>query len=483
MPHELTLWQELGNAAAADLFLVVASVIFALAVLHAFLTSYFAKLAHQRKVEHDAQVRLGLVPVNERGESADFRASLLHLLGEVEAVFGLWALALFVLMVFWPGKGWDFACRCVESGNYDLAGTKLAAIGPSKFLEPLFVFIIMVLASARPVMRLAERLLGGVARGMGDSVAARWFVILTLAPLLGSLITEPAAMTIAALLLSAQFYALRPTERLKYATLALLFVNISVGGALTHFAAPPVVMVAAKWGWGLSDVFCQFGWAAMATIFLSTTATFIFFRSEFAELALRAKDTTADNPRSEIPFWVILGHLALMVWTVLMLIGHHPVLMVGGLLVFLAFTEATSQWQTPVRWRGPLLVGLFLAGLVVLGGTQSWWISPLIARLDANTLMFSATVLTAFNDNAAITFLAAQVPALSLTGAAAQELRHAVMAGALAGGGLTVIANAPNPAGQSILAKHFAQGVSPLKLALWAALPTGVAVLCFIFIR
>ncbi|TSA33364.1 MAG: hypothetical protein D4R66_04645, partial [Opitutales bacterium] len=186
MPHELTLWQELGNAAAADLFLVVASVIFALAVLHAFLTSYFAKLAHRRKVEHDAQVRLGLVPVNEQGESADFRASLLHLLGEVEAVFGLWALTLFALMVFWPGKGWDFACRYIETGNYNLAGTTLAAIGPSKFLEPLFVFIIMVLASARPVMRLAERLLGGVARGMGDSVAARWFVILTLAPLLGS---------------------------------------------------------------------------------------------------------------------------------------------------------------------------------------------------------------------------------------------------------------------------------------------------------
>jgi hypothetical protein len=57
------------------------------------------------------------------------------------------------------------------------------------------------------------------------------------------------------------------------------------------------------------------------------------------------------------------------------------------------------------------------------------------------------------------------------------------MAGALAGGGFTVIANAPNPAGQSILAKHFDQGVSPLKLALWAVMPTAVAVLCFIFIR
>jgi hypothetical protein len=288
-------------------------------------------------------------------------------------------------------------------------------------------------------------------------------------------------MTIGALLLSSQFYALRPSERLKYATLALLFVNVSVGGALTHFAAPPVVMVAAKWSWSSADVFRQFGEAAIASILLSNLAYLLVFRKEL--LALRASPAAAEAPTAPIPAWVTSVHLLLMVWTVVMLAGHHPVLMMGGFLVFLAFTVATPQWQDQVRLRGPLLVGFFLAGLVVLGGTQGWWISPVLVRLDEKALMAVATFLTAFNDNAAITYLASQVPALSASGPLADALRHSVLAGALAGGGMTVIANAPNPAGQSILAGHFGEGVSPMKLALWALGPTLVAVACFVFIR
>jgi Na+/H+ antiporter NhaD/arsenite permease-like protein len=130
--------------------------------------------------------------------------------------------------------------------------------------------------------------------------------------------------------------------------------------------------------------------------------------------------------------------------------------------------------------RGPLLVGFFLAGLVVLGGLQGWWISPVIMRLNEGALLAASTLLTAFNDNAAITYLAAQVPALSAPGA--EALRHAVVAGALAGGGLTVIANAPNPAGQSILSPWFSGGVSPGKLFLWALVPTGVALGCFVWL-
>jgi Na+/H+ antiporter NhaD/arsenite permease-like protein len=157
--------------------------------------------------------------------------------------------------------------------------------------------------------------------------------------------------------------------------------------------------------------------------------------------------------------------------------------MMGGFLVFLAFTVATPQWQDQIRLRGPLLVGFFLAGLVVLGGTQGWWISPVLVRLDEKALMAVSTFLTAFNDNAAITYLASQVPSLSASGPIADALRHSVLAGALAGGGMTVIANAPNPAGQSILAPHFSDGVSPMKLAVWALGPTLLAVACFVFIR
>jgi hypothetical protein len=479
MPVAASLWSELSLAARTDPFLPVATGVFALAVLHAFAAPAFARAAHRLEAAHAERVALGAAPVNERGESSDFRAAAVHLLGEVEAVFGLWAFVLFALLIAWPGKGWAFACRYVESGDYAWAVAGGTA-GPSKFIEPLFVFIIMALASARPVVGLAGRALDAAARLLGGSPAAHWFTLLTLAPLLGSLITEPAAMTIGAWLLSRQFFVLRPSESLKYATLALLFVNVSVGGALTHFAAPPIVMVAGGWGWGSADVFRQFGFGALVTILLSNGLYLLRFRRELA--ALRGGPAPAATEPAAPP-WVTVAHLLFMVWTVAMLAGHHPVLMLGGLLAFLAFTVATPQWQAPLNLRGPLLVGFFLAGLVVLGGLQGWWIGPVLLRLGDQALLLTATILTSFNDNAAITYLAAQVPALATPGEVAAALRHAVVAGALAGGGLTVIANAPNPAGQSILAPHFEGAVSPWKLALWATIPTLLAVLCLGYLR
>ncbi len=98
-------------------------------------------------------------------------------------------------------------------------------------------------------------------------------------------------------------------------------------------------------------------------------------------------------------------------------------------------------------------------------------------------MLATATFLTAFNDNAAVTYLASQVPAFSAAGPAAEALRHAVVAGALAGGGLTVIANAPNPAGQSILSPWFPEGVSAWRLFLWALTPTALALGCFVWLK
>ena len=455
--------QALAETAAQDPFLPAATALFLGAVVHALCAPIFARAAHRREAKR-----------------ADFRSAVLHLLGEVEAVFGLWSFLMLLLAVGWPGKGWAFAVAYLESGDYAAAVAGRAYTGPFKYLEPLFVFIVMVMASTRPIVETAQRVMNGVAAWFGGSPAARWFVVLTLAPLAGSLITEPAAMTIAAFLLSAQFYCLKPSAGLRYATLALLFVNVSIGGALTHFAAPPVVMVATRWGWGTAEVFRQFGWAALTAILVSNLAYFLWFRREL--LALRAPDTSADaSAEPTVPLWVTAVHVVLIAWTVVMLSGHHAFLMVAGFLLFLAFGVATPRWQSPLRLRAPLMVGFFLAGLVVLGGLQGWWIGPVILQMGETSLLWASVGLTAFNDNAAITYLAAQVPALAEPAAAA--LRHAVLAGALAGGGLTVIANAPNPAGQAILGEYFEGGVSAGRLFLWALLPTGVAVACFLCIR
>ncbi len=461
MPSEPTIWQELAAAAGADAFRPAATALFAAAVAHAFAAPWLARFARRRAAT-----------------APGIGASALHLLGEVEAIFALWAFAWLLLALCWPGKGWGFVAAYLAGGDCSAAAAGVPTAGPSKFLEPLFVFIVMAIASSRPILQAARRLLEAVTAWFGGGVAARWLVLLTLAPLLGSVITEPAAMTIAASLLAARFYRLGPSAHLRYATLALLFVNVSVGGALTHFAAPPVVMVASRWGWGSAEVFRQFGVAALVSVALANALYFLRFRRELAGLR-DAAAPAADEPT--VPLWVTLAHAALIAWTILMLSAHQALPMAAGFVVYLGFAFATRRWQAPLRLRTPAMVALFLTSLVVLGGMQGWWISPCIARLGEGGLLASAVALTSFNDNAAVTYLAAQVPALAEPTSAA--LRHAVLAGALAGGGLTVIANAPNPAGQAILAAHFPEGISPLRLFLWALPPTALAVATFLFVR
>jgi Na+/H+ antiporter NhaD/arsenite permease-like protein len=164
-----------------------------------------------------------------------------------------------------------------------------------------------------------------------------------------------------------------------------------------------------------------------------------------------------------------------MFWSVLS--AHYPALLIGGFLFFLAFYEVTQEYQTEIQLRSPLLVGFFLAGLVIHGGLQKWWIGPLLSHLTEVPLLLGSAALTAFNDNAAITYMGTLVPGF------ADSMKYALVAGAVAGGGLTVIANAPNPAGQTILARFFPAGIVPLGLFLGALPATFVMIVCFLLAR
>jgi hypothetical protein len=349
------------------------------------------------------------------------------------------------------------------------------------FTEPMFVVVIMAMASTRPVVELAESTLRRLANLGRGTPAAWWLAILIVAPLLGSFITEPGAMTIAALLLGRQFYDLKPSTRLKYATLGLLFVNVSIGGTLTHFAAPPVLMVAREWAWDTPFMLTHFGWRAALSIVVSTLAYYVCFRRELAALAERPAQPDASAPSLEgkkygdaelpIPWWITAVYLSFLAWAVFN--AHHPVLFVGAFLFFLGFDRATAAYSTLSDFKTPLLVGFFLGGLVVHGGLQGWWIAPVLASLADLPLFMGATLLTAFNDNALITYLATLVPDL------APHLKMAVVQGAVTGGGLTVIANAPNPAGQALLGRYFDGAIHPLWLLAGALLPTLIAASAF----
>lgn len=457
-PVEGGLLATLQARVEAEPFNAFATAIFVLAILHTFSAARFAAWSHRVQHRHEARLLA-------RGEAArpSLAAEALHFLGEVEVVFGLWALPLLVALVL--RKGWGVATHYLnDTVNYT---------------EPVFVVVIMALASTRPVIDFAESALRRVASLGGGTPRAWWLAILTLGPLLGSVITEPAAMTICALLLARQFYDLAPSRRLRYATLGLLFVNVSIGGTLTHFAAPPILVVARTWEWSTPYLFSHFGGRATLAIAISVALYALLFRKELAELSRRPAQADIVDPDPDatvgsllpVPAWLTLAHLLFLGWCVFT--SHYPALFLGGFLFFLGFAKATSAYQSRMELRTPLLVGFFLAGLVIHGGLQGWWIAPILGSLSEGALFRSAGLLTAFTDNALITYLATLVPGFG------EELRIAVVQGAVVGGGLTVIANAPNPAGQAILGRYFDGAVLPIGLLAGALLPTLVAALVF----
>ncbi|HOX53555.1 MAG TPA: putative Na+/H+ antiporter, partial [Fibrobacteria bacterium] len=292
-----------------------ALVLFALALVHVFMASRLERLAH-RFPSH---------------------AGTLHLLGEVEVVFGFWALVLFGVQSLLQGS--QSAIAHLESLN---------------FHEPLFVFVIMVVAGCRPVIQAAASLVQIASRLIPLPGAIPFaFVTLGVAPLLGSFITEPAAMTVSALLLRDRILLGGVSDRLRYAALGTLFVNISIGGVLTTFAAPPVLMVAGAWGWDGTHMMTQFGVRAIPAVVLNALAFAFLFRKELARLP-------RDPSRREdgVPAPLVAVHLA-FVGTVV-LVSHHTVLLVGVLLFFLGLVQAYRKHHTPLLLREALLVGFFL---------------------------------------------------------------------------------------------------------------------------
>ncbi len=412
---------------------LVAAVLFGVAVLHTFAAKLFERLA-------------GRYPRH---------SGLFHLLGEVEVVFGFWAIVLVLVTALIAGGG--AALGYAESRNYT---------------EPLFVFVVMVVAASRPVLQTVLRAVAAAARlvPLPAPLAAAWLG-LGAVPLLGSLVTEPAAMTLAALMLGPLVFRPAVPERVKYLALGVLFVNVSIGGTLTSYAAPPVLMVAATWQWDSAFMLATFGWKAALAVVINASVATLLLRPHLAALPLG----NVEVQRTPVPLTVVAVHLGLLAGVVVM--AHHPVAFLALFLMFLGFTQAYGRYQDPLILKEALLVGFFLAGLVVLGGLQRWWLQPIVSGLEPLALFFSALGLTAVTDNAALTYLGSLITDIT------EESRYMLVAGAVAGGGLTVIANAPNPAGVALLKRGFEdESIGAGALLLGALGPTAVAAAALLFL-
>ncbi|MGM9491007.1 putative Na+/H+ antiporter [Ideonella sp. YS5] len=411
---------------------LLAAALFAVALLHTFAARQFERLSH-RYPRH---------------------AGLFHLLGEVEVVFGFWAMVLVFGLALVAGG--DEALAYAESRNYT---------------EPLFVFVVMVVAGSRPVLMAVRDALDALARRLPlpRPLATAWLGLAAV-PLCGSLVTEPAAMTIAALMLAPVVFRPGLPEGVKYFALGVLFVNVSIGGTLTSYAAPPVLMVASAWQWDSGFMLATFGWKAALAVLVNATAATWALRRHLGE----ADEAVAEDAGAgRVPWPIVATHLVLLAGVVLL--AHHPVAFLALFLLFLGFAQAYERHQDPLLVKEALLVGFFLAGLVVLGGLQRWWLQPLVEGLQPLALFFGALGLTAVADNAALTYLGSQIAGIS------DPSKYLLVAGAVAGGGLTVIANAPNPAGVALLRRGFADhSIGAMGLMLGALGPTAVAAAAFL---
>jgi len=412
---------------------IIAATLFAVALIHTFSAKQFERLS-RRFPRH---------------------AGLFHLLGEVEVVFGLWAVVLVLAMALVAG-----------------GAEALAYAESRKYTEPLFVLVVMVVAASRPILQAVIAGANALAKllPIRTALASAWLGLAAV-PLLGSLITEPAAMTIAALMLAPQIFRPDIPERIKYFALGVLFVNVSIGGTLTSFAAPPVLMVAATWGWDSAFMLATFGWKAAIALLVNATVAAFFLRRHLATAAPDAAPPALDP----VPLAVTAIHFAFLAAVVLL--AHHAVAFMGVFLLFLGFAQAYERHQNPLILKEALLVAFFLAGLVVLGGLQQWWLQPIVSAMSPQALFYGATALTAVTDNAALTYLGSLISGISA------EAKYSLVAGAVTGGGLTVIANAPNPAGVALLKRGFAdESVGAGGLLLGALPPTLVALAAFVLL-
>jgi hypothetical protein len=440
-------------------FHIISLTIFILAIIHTLFSYKFTEIAYRIEKNHKQRRRSKKKKTFyiENGISdKSFWAEIFYFLGEVEVIFGIYVIPLIIAIVSF--YDWSSAVAYIDSRNYT---------------EAIFVVIIMCIASTRPVLRLAEQIIEKISRFFGNRVSTWWLVLLIIGPLMGSFITEAGAMTLTAILLAKKFYELQPSTRLRYGTLGLLFANVSVGGVLTNFAAPPVLIISSFWGWSSWHMFMYFGWKVLLGIAIANATYYIFFRKELSHLTSKHGELQKKSKEEPVPLWITTVHVLMLIWIVVT--EQFPSIFMGSFLLFLGFIQATSPHQYPLNLKKPLLVGFFLAGLVIHGGLQGWWIIPLLGKLQEGALMLTGAALTAFNDNAAVTYLATLIPDMP------SILRHAIVSGVIAGGGLTVIANAPNPAGLSLLKKHFPEGISSVKLFLAALIPSFIYFCIFYF--
>ncbi len=450
-----TLWDQLRTHIEKQPLNLFFTFIFFLGIIHTF-WAHRMHMASKKRSKADLEVSLQKesYALDKRlSRQQGFWGEMLAFLGEVEVVFGIWCIPILIAITLF--YDWSTAVDYINREDYTI---------------PLFIMVSVVIASSYPFVRFAEEAMRSVAKLGGERVIFWWFIIMTLGPFLGSIVKETVAMAITAVLLGRHFFRFSPSPKLAYTTVAMLFLNVSVGGMSSNFASSAISVVAKHWDWSSLFMVVKFGWKAFLGIIVSNGLVVLYFRREFAELQKRSENAEHEE-QLRVPVWIMLVHIFMLIWIVFNY--NSPVIAMGSFVLFLGFYQATAPYQNYLNLREPILVAFFVASVSVHAGLQIWWLDPLISRLSDFWAMKVTLCLSAFINNTSVNYLMTHIPELT------DSLKYALVSGTMIGSGFTIMANGPNLVGYSLLEKYFNYEFSPGKLFLAAIIPTGVMYLAF----
>ncbi|MBQ8498549.1 putative Na+/H+ antiporter [Chlamydia sp.] len=425
------------------------AILFFSAVIHTFLTPWLTRLYEEY------QHKKMLFP--ERWRQYLWLSEFLRIVSRVELVFVLWAVPLFFLFLY--TEGYRVTMAYFDSRNYVFS---------------LFIIVMLILLESRPIEYFSQKIFATIAKIGNQSPICWWWTIMIAAPLSAFFLKESGAMIIAATLLSKHFYKFSPSPKLCYATMGLLFSNISISGLTSSFSSRALLTILPEIKWTNSFIISHFSWKVVLAILVSTTIFFCIFRKEFKKFPKTIPSSTMMSDR--VPLWIIFIHVLLVGCVIL---SRAIPLFLGFLLVFyLGFQRFTIFYQNPIKTAKVCFVGLFYIGIVIFGELQEWWVLDLMHGMPDFGYMMTSYLFSIFLDNALVNHIVHNLPMAN------DCYLYLVLVGSMSAGGLTLVSNMPNIVGYLILRPTFPHSdISLIRLFLSAVVPSIVSLSVFWFFR
>jgi hypothetical protein len=424
--------------------------IFICAVVHTYLTTTFYSLHLKYKSKSGRSQK----------KSKIYRSlsEIFYFLSEVELVFGFWIIPL-VIGLFFVSK----------------IGTTIAYLETRDYTYALYMTVVVAFASTRPIIVFAETILAYISRLGGNNAKSWWWTILTVGPLLVTILKEPGAMTITSILLAKTCFPFIKKMKFRYKTLALLFINISLGGLLAPHTSRSLFLVARAENWDFIYTFFRFGWKSMLIILINNSVFYFLFRKDFVKDSSALVAYLEQEKKERPPLWLTGIHLFFLLAIVLS--SEYPPIFLGCFFLFLGIHRVTFHYQGneqgPLHLMPAILVGFFFASLLIHGELQRWWAVHLLQGLNFAGSLVMSSFLSAVIDNAVVLYFLDQVEPLSET------ILYAIVVGAMSSGSLTLMANGPNLIGYTNLKKFFRRNISLVSLFFAALPPTLIALFIF----